>query len=108
MGFTYRTKRFAYDNIAAGSAAGEERCVEGGTGRAANATSQLTERLATSTDATSGQTSIGELLVAHSSDDGLTPAGGTSTGMLPDVTSATSLWTSGTTFVTNVFPERVG
>lgn len=108
MAFLYRSKRFGYDNISVGNAAGEEQCVEGGTGRAANATSVLLERHVTSDQGSSEYTSPREFLIAHSSDGNETPAGRTSTGMLPDVTSDTSLWSSGTTFTTAVFPERVG
>jgi hypothetical protein len=110
MAFLYRAKRFGYDNIAAGSVAGEEQHVEhssagGGRGTAANATSQLTERLITSSEGTTGQTSNGELQVklagTSSSDTGwpLDTAGST---------SSSSFWTSGTSFATDVFPERVG
>lgn len=107
MGYYLRGRR-AYDNIAIGSETGEERHVEGGRGYAVNATSVLRERIVTSDAGTTGQASFWEkhVQVAGSST---TDSGWFGVGTeVPGSTSNSSFHTSGTTFVTDVFPERVG
>ena len=117
MGYLFRAKRWGYDNIATGSATGEERHSASGITHDANATSVIRERLITSAEGSTGQTSNGELYVAGNSSDntftrmGVNAATSPLTGIAPDVpgaTSNTSTWTSGTSFSTQVFPERVG
>ena len=117
MGYLFRAKRWGYDNIATGSATGEERHTLSGITHDLNATSVIRERLGTSDAITTGQTSVGEKLVGGNSSDntftqmGVNAATSPLTGISPDVpgaTSATSTWTSTTSFSTNVFPENVG
>lgn len=129
MGFTFKGRK-GYDNIAPGSATGEENhCglqenFGGGPtsrsrGYAANYTSQQLERIVTSDQGTTGQASFWEKHVALSgsstTDSGWYGApGNLETSVkgggpdLPGSTSNTSWHTSGTTYVTQVFPERIG
>ena len=64
-----RNKRVGYDNIAIGSAAGDERVVEGSAGGDEGETTVIHERLVTSADGTNTSTSTQmERLVATVSD----------------------------------------
>jgi len=119
LGFVFKGRK-GYDNIAPGSETGEENHIglaeTGGhntsrsRGYAANATSQYLERIVTSDQGTTGQGSFFEQDVklggTSTSDSGWFGVQGGAD--VPGSTSNSSFWTSGTTFVTDVFPERVG
>lgn len=97
MAYTFKNKRLAYDNIANGSAAGQERHIVGGGG--IETTRQLIDNgpdvNVSFTANRMHETHIG----AHSSNN-------TNPADIPGSTSNTSFYTSGTS-ITSVFPERL-
>lgn len=99
MAYTFKNKRLAYDNIAVGSATGQERHIAGGGG--IETTKDGLDNVVVSADGTSYTLNrVRELPIAGHSSDAGNPTN------IPGSTSDSSFYTS-TTSWTTVFPERL-
>ena len=100
MAFTYKSKRFAYDNISVGNATGKEFIIAAGASDGDFTTRPNKD--------SGGNTSTSVLAIARR--ENLIKGGNESTNDYPQVpgqTSATSGHTSGSS-LTSSFPENVG